>query len=253
MPEIAELLERTTPRQMPSFDLADLARRGRRRRLRTQVGTGMGAVALVAMAVAGLGLVGAGDQGQVVATRPPVGEVAQAFAASDVPLGTWEQVTDPPFSPRTDPFTGTTSDGRVVVWGGSPGVEGVGTEGGGTLTDGGIYDVDAGTWKAIAPAPVPSGVSFHWTQLNGDRLMVLGSTNGVELLGAVYDLGSGEWTEIDSPPTIELPAEGIAWTGDTLALVHLANEPVVERWSFQEGEWEIGATPPIAEIGRAHV
>ncbi len=259
MPEIAEVLERTTPRRPLAFDVADLARRGRRRRVRTQVGTGMGAVALVATAVTGLGLVGAGDQGegQVVATRPPVGEVAQAFAASDVPLGTWEQVADPPFSPRTGSFTATASGGRVVVWGGSDGTGGGGTEGGGVLTDGGIYNPESEEWETVPPAPVPAGMSFPWRQLAGDRLMVLGSPDGAELVGAVYDLGSDEWTEIDPPPTIELPAEGIAWTGDTLVLVRFWSgasetedarygEPVVERWSFETGEWTQGATPPLA-------
>jgi hypothetical protein len=220
------------------------------------MGTGLGAVALVAASVAGLGVLAPdGDPGQVVASRPPVGEVAEAFAASDEPLGTWEQVADPPFSPRMNSFTGTASDGRVVVWGGSLSADGGGAEGGGVLTDGGVYDVESGTWDAIPPAPVPQGVSFHWTHLADDRLMVLGSPDGSELIGAVYDLASRRWTEIESPPTIELPAEGIAWTGDTLALARLfpfdADErqtggPGVERWSFASGEWTTGAKIPLS-------
>jgi hypothetical protein len=258
VPEIQELLERTTPGKPPGFDVADLVRRGRRRRQRTQVGTGLGAVALVAAAVAGIGVLAPDDeQGQVVASRPPTGELAEAFAASDVPLGTWEQVAQPPFSPRMGSFTGTASDGRVVVWGGWPSAEGGGAEGGGTLTDGGVYDVEAGTWEAIPAAPVPPGVSFHGTQLKGDRLMVLGSTDGARLTGAVYDLDARQWTEIDPPPTIELPAEGIAWTGETLVLARFWSgagvdtearyrEPVVERWSYETGTWENGAAPPLS-------
>jgi hypothetical protein len=258
VPEIQELLERTTPTTPPDFDVADLARRGRGRRRRAQVGTGLGVVALLAAAVAGIGqLAPGGDQDQVVASRPPTGALAEAFAASDVPLGTWEQVADPPFSPRMGSFTGTASDGRVVVWGGSPSADGGGAEGGGVLTDGGVYDTESGAWEAIPAAPVSPRVSFHGTQLKGDRLMVLGSTDGARLTGAVYDLDSRQWTEIDPPPTIELPAEGIAWTGETLALVRFGSgggvdteakyrEPVVERWSYGTGTWENGAAPPLS-------
>ncbi len=270
MPRIAELLAATTPRRPPAFDVADLVRRGRRRRRRAQLGTGMGAVALAVAvaAVAGLGPVAPGDQGQVVGTRPPIGEVAQAFAAAEGPIGTWKPLADPPFSPRMSAFTATASDGRVVVWGGSSSADGGGTAGGGTLTDGGVYDVENESWEAIPPAPLPSGTSFHWTQLTEDRLMVLASPDVVggggsqtarsPLVGAVYDLASGEWTEIESPPTITLPVEGVAWTGEVLALARFESgarfdveaefvEPVVERWSLHSGEWERGATPPLSQ------
>jgi hypothetical protein len=154
-------------------------------------------------------------------------------------------------------FTGTASDGRVVVWGGSPSAEGGGAEGGGVLTDGGVYDTESGAWKAIAPAPIPSGASIHWTDLNDDRLLALSSTDGSVPVGAVYDLASGQWTEIKPPPTIELPVEGIAWTGEVLALTRFWSgasvdteasyrEPVVERWSYETGEWETGEPPPLS-------
>jgi hypothetical protein len=259
VPEITDLLDRTTPRP-PAFDVAALVKRGRHRRRRAQVGTGVAGVALVATALAGLGRVSPEDQGQVVVVnRPPIGEVAEAFAAAEGPLGTWEEVTDPPFSPRMGAFTGTASQGRVVVWGGTPSAEGGGTEGGGTLTDGGVYHVEAASWEAIPPAPVPAGVSFHWTQLNQDRLMVLGTPDGSRLAGAVYDLASRTWSEIQPPPTITLPAEGVAWTGEVLALARFWSgaevdtdrvatfaEPVVERWSLATGEWETGAEPPLS-------
>lgn len=259
MPEISDLLRSTTPRMSPGFDVADLARRGRRRRRRAQMGTGIGAVAVIAAAAVGLDLVTPGEEGQglVVASRPPTGELAHAFAAAAEPLGSWEQVADPPFSPRMGSFTGTASDGRVVVWGGATDADGGGAEGGGTLTDGAVYSPEAGTWEVIPAAPVSPGVSFHWTQLKQDRLMALGSPDGSEVLGAVYDLGSGEWTEIEAPPTIELPAEGVAWNGDALVLVRLSSgasmekvarytEPVVERWSYETGQWETGAVPPLS-------
>ncbi len=263
MPEIQELLERTTPTTPPDFDVANLARRGRRRRQRAQVGTRLGAVALLAAAVAGIGVLAPdGDQGQVVATRPPVGELAEAFAASDVPLGVWEQVSDPPFSPRMNSFTGTASDGRVVVWGGIDEFEGE-VE---LLTDGGVYNPDDGTWEAIPVAPVGGGDYFHLnqTQLADDRLMVVGTPNDLELTAAIYDLDSQRWTEIEPPPTIELPAEGIAWTGETLVLARLWSgaqvdrvasytEPVVERWSYETGEWEPGAPPPLSNRFGANV
>lgn len=264
MPEISDLLERTTPSRPPAFDVDDLARRGRRRRRRAQVGTGMGAVIAIAAAVVGLGLVAPGDEGKdrgqvvdVVATRPPTGEVAQAFAAAAEPIGTWEQVADPPFSPRMDTFTATTSDGRVVVWGGSSD-----TEGPRTLTDGGVFDPEAETWEAIPPAPLPPGVQVDpipsLIQLAEDRLMVLASPNSPgPVSAAVYDLATRSWTEIEPPPSIELPAEGIAWTGETLALVRFWSgasvdivakytEPVVERWSYETGEWETGTRPPLS-------
>lgn len=246
MPEIQELLERTTPRRSPGFDVADLARRGRRRHRRAQVGTGLGVVALLAGAVAGFGALTPGENhDQVVASRPPTGELAEAFAASDVPLGTWEQVADPPFSPRMGSFTGAASDGRVVVWGGSPSADGGGAEGGGILTDGGVYDVEAGTWEAIPNAPVPAGVSFHWTQLADDRLMVLASFSTDRLGGAVYDLGTGEWTAIESPAGIRLPVDGIGWTGETLALVRLTSGEVA-RWSLDSQTWTDGTPVPLS-------
>jgi hypothetical protein len=252
VPEIQELLERTTPTPPPDFDVADLARRGRGRRRRAQVGTGLGAVALLAAAVAGIGaLAPGGDQDQVVASRPPTGALAEAFAASGVPLGTWEQVAEPPFSPRMGSFTGTASDGRVVVWGGSPSADGGGAEGGGVLTDGGVYDTESGAWEAIPAAPLPDGGSFHWTQLNDDRLMVLMFHDTDRLVGAVYDLRAGTWTTIEAPPGIRLPVEGIAWSGKTLALIRLTpgegtSGSSVQRWSLDSETWTSGAPAPLS-------
>jgi hypothetical protein len=263
VPDITELLERTTPESPPDFDVADLVRRGRRRRRRARVGSGVVGVALVAAGGAGLGLVAPDDQGQVVASRPPVGEVAEAFAAAGEPLGIWEQVADPPFSPRMGSFTETASDGRVVVWGGTADNEGRT----GLLTDGGVYDPEAGRWEGIAPAPVVGGAqSMSYTQLAGDRLFVLAVPDGEPgpWDAAVYDLDARRWTEVGRPPSIELPAEGIAWTGDTLALVRFwsgasvdqvatYSEPVVERWSYETGEWETGAPPPLSNRFGAYV
>lgn len=262
MPDIHDLLERTTPRRPPTFDVADLVQRGRRRRRRAQVGASLGGVAVAVAVVAGLGLAARGQEGQglVVASRPPTGELAHAFAATEERVGTWEQVVDPPFSPRMNSFTGTASDGRVVVWGGAPDAET-----GQVLTDGGIYDPEAESWTAIPPAPLPSDVQLepirNRTQLAGDRLMVLASpdegSGSSRLVGAVYDLVSGEWTVIDPPPTIDGFAEGIAWTGEVLAVVRFWSgatvdtvaaytAPVVERWSYETGEWETGTTPPLS-------
>jgi hypothetical protein len=163
-----------------------------------------------------------------------------------------------------DSFTGTVSDGRVVVWGGTDELDGLNR----LLTDGGIYDPETATWETIPPAPVAGSVqSMRSTQLADDRLFVLGApAEGPPgpLDAAVYDLATQRWTEVEPPPSIELWVEGIAWTGDTLVLARFWSgadvdkvaqytEPVVERWSYETGEWETGATPPLSNRFGANV
>ncbi len=141
-----------------------------------------------------------------------------------------------------------------MVWGGADAIEGEPWP----LADGGIFDPEANTWEIIPPAPTPGVANFTMaqTQLAEDRLLVLGTPDDAGFAAAVYDLGAQTWTDVQAPPTIELPIDGVMWTGNSLVLAQLfrfdpvegafARAPVVERWSLASGEWKAGAEPPLA-------
>lgn len=177
-------------------------------------------------------------------------------AASAVPAATWRQGAPPPFSPRMVHFSGTLSDGRLLFWGGDGLPFAPEGHPGDRHLDGGIYDPVTDEWTSIPPPaflPQPATVEAESVSvaLAEDRLAVL--LFGGPLVGGVYDAAAGTWTEITAAPGIEVVANGVAWTGDTLVLLRLSegepawtiDEPVTLRWTLDTQAWEDGAEPPL--------
>jgi hypothetical protein len=268
---VTALLDRTTPPSVPPLDLDDLARRGRARRRRQRAGLVGGVAALVALLlVATVGLTRGDDADDVDVAQPgPNG------APLTEPVGSWSQVADPPFGPRSGSFAGTLSDGRVLVWGGDSDAEEGVAEGGVAELDGGIYDPASGSWTAIPAAPIgdpiaSGGASATAAALAGDRLaVVMGSNDGNRILAAVYDVGEQRWHEAPVQDAIKVTYDGLAWDGETLAVVRLqpgeigfadapgldwrVDAPVTLRWSPGEPEWQTGAPAPLSLRSHAGV
>ena len=254
MPDIATLLDGTTPDDLAPLDVHTVVRLSRRRRARRRAlaATTTAVAVVVAGTTAAAILGGSGDAPPV--TMPATGPDGNALVE---PVGAWRQADDPPFSGRNDAFGGALSDGRVLVWGGNadtgddpealpPG-----------FADGGILDPRSGEWEAIPDAPVPppttGGLSVTSAQLADDRLAVVtGSVDG-SLHAAVYDVGTREWTAAPPPDEIPRVHDGMAWDGETLVLVRTrageaawqVDAPVTQRWTPGEDHWEAGARPPV--------
>jgi len=248
VPDLASLLDRTTPADLPPLDrcdLADLARRGRHRR-RAKRATATAAALVVVLALGAAALTVAGDPA-------PRGDRADVWAGPagmplEEPVGAWTRVADPPFDPRNSPFGGALGDGRIVVWGGT-------TEPGHELRDGGIYDPSTGDWEVIPRMPSAGGQlsQVHGVQLTADRLAVFATDDGQApvVTGAVvvYDArpdGAG-WLV---SPQLQLRLQDGApvatgWDGEVMAVLTMGVAPEVWRWRIGTHSWERGASAPL--------
>jgi N-acetylneuraminic acid mutarotase len=248
MPEITDLLESTTPTSVPHVDVSVLASLGRRRRRRQRI-------AMVAPVVAALVAIGA-----VVATAPSDDATPRTERAgpADIdltePVGAWKQTADPSLEVRiSELFSGTLSDGRVVVWGGS-------TEDTDLASDGAVYDPATDRWEEIPAAPVESDSGrMAAARLSQDRLAVVTSAPGYEdASAAVYDFAERQWTAAPVPTELATYFDGIVWDGTTLALVRVDGglqfdaaatriaEPVTLRWTVGADRWQLGAPAPLS-------
>lgn len=141
------------------------------------------AVALVTVSVAAL--TGDARRSTVPDPAPPV-----------VGSGAWEHLPDAPVPARSMPLVGWTGE-EVVLVGGDPepcpanaDCDRVPT----VASDGAAYDVDAGTWRVIAEAPVGMGYYFRTTMV-GDTMVVFGDGRWW-----AYDAGDDDWTRLPDPP-----------------------------------------------------
>lgn len=262
MPEITDLLESTTPSDLPPLDIAGLATGGRRRRQRRRAVLAAPVVAAL-VAVAAVAVQAPDDKGSTVAGPSGIDLTA--------PVGSWTQGATSPLEPRvSSSFGGTLSDGRVVVWGGVPKQNGGGLS---TLryADGAIYDPDADEWEAIPAAPIPElaegNTWFIDTQISQDRLAVttadLAST---KVSAAVYDFTTREWTAAPAQTAIPSLFDAVVWDGTTLAVVRVddgfrldtpadrVEAPVTLRWELGADRWTTGAPAPLPmrhQVGKA--
>jgi Galactose oxidase, central domain len=256
MTDITTLLDRTTPQDLGPLDLEGLGRRERRRRVRRRVAQ-LSAVGALAIATA-VTVTGRDDEGnRADVTMPPLGPGGQPLAE---PVGQWTQAQDAPFAPRSGAFGGALSDGRVVVWGGhsdagddpnDPNAQPSG------YADGGILDPATGEWTPIPEAPIPAptegGASVTTAQLVDDRLAVVTGSTDRTLNAAVYDVASGHWTDAPEITAIPYGYDGMAWDGETLALVRLSPgeddwqvaRAVTLRWAPGDDRWVLGSPPPL--------
>lgn len=243
MSDLVELLSRTTPDLEP-VDVERVAatarRRNRRRRLVISTPAVVVTVALLALAAQ----VDRGGSRELVLTSPDGSELAE-------PVGRWRKMTAPPLAPRSDAYSATMDDGRLLVWGG------------GQFRDGAIYDAGADSWTRIPEAPLPPevlGLETR-TQLAGQRLLVIAVGEDGRVHGAMYDIGHGRWTSLPRQDEIRALIDGVGWTGEVVALVRLdpggperlgdapngfqIGKPTTLRWSPGEAQWTHGAAPPL--------
>jgi hypothetical protein len=269
MPDIISFLDRATPDGAPPLDLDDLARRGRRRQQRRRA-TLAGGTAIATLAVALVALVAVvalrpdGDRDRTSLEAVPAGPNGEPLTE---PVGSWTEAADPPFAARAAAYGGVLDDGRVVVWGGgddsgdspdgSPDASAV-------LTDGGIYDPDTDKWEPIPPAPVPPATPGGGVQLAQDRLAIVTSDESDALHAAVFDVAERRWIAAPLQTDITHGLDGMAWDGETLALVRIgdpategrppADGPRTLRWQPGDDGWTAGSPAPLdlrSEAGAA--
>ncbi|RNL65272.1 hypothetical protein EFK50_04745 [Nocardioides marmoriginsengisoli] len=147
----------------------------------------------------------------------------------------WQRLTEAPLSPRSAP---------VVVWTGSE-VLAIGGEVGDTCppnadcafpnesaADGAALDPDVGTWRPIAPAPVPVPGYSPSAVVDGHLFVRVGR----KLLD--YDLDADRWRVLTRPSSdwYDLEADGdrlllVSGSDENGVRPDLAYEPVTRAWS----------------------
>ena len=128
--------------------------------------------------------------------------VSPVVAGGELPAGTWTRLPDSPLSPREAPATAhvPTDDGDVAVFVGGytgppcpPNADCVIPDDT-TASDGAAYNLDSGTWQAIADAPRP--VAAHASTAVIDDTVYVLTDNHV----LAWDADQDTWTEL-APPT----------------------------------------------------
>ena len=172
-------------------DVAGARAAGRRMRVRRRVGVGVAALAVVAVGAAG--------------TWVSTGQRADAPTA---PTGIWRAVPVPPLSPRADAISVWTGR-EVLVLGGEkdpcpPTADCA--QPSRLLRDGAAYDLAAGSWRPIPPAPV--GVGPGDRLLLADGIVVLRHALGRGSRWYTYEPDHNRWSRIDGVPerTDDLPS-----------------------------------------------
>jgi N-acetylneuraminic acid mutarotase len=128
------------------------------------------------------------------------------------------------YDPATDSWTETAAGGapegrlfhtavstgsRMIVWGGQT------IRGDRYFDDGGIYDLMAGTWAALATSGAPSPRAGHAAVWTGSTMIVWGGTG--DSSGGVYDPASNAWrptSTFGAPSQRGWPAA--VWTGSKM-------------------------------------
>lgn len=147
------------------------------------------------------------------------GELARADgAALDVGSGTWRLLPPAPLAARYAHVAVWTGR-EMIVWGGVVNPSGRVT-GGASPNDGAAYDPASGTWRRIAPSPLPppsptslgAGQAAVWT---GREMLVWGrvADTGSDPAGAAYDPSTDSWRELPPLPGIGNVAPTLVWTG----------------------------------------
>ena len=176
------------------------------------------------------GLAWTGRKALIWGTRPPAIDKARGDAA---PLGclldavaydperkVWETPTGMPHQDdQSRRIDGSVWTGDRIIYLGEA-VHGVK---GACRNDGLIYDLAAGTWTSIPPAPLKgrSGSALAWT---GKKLVVWSGVpcSGCEGRkrscsdGAAFDPASGEWAGIPDAPIPGMFPPCVAWAGDRI-------------------------------------
>lgn len=261
--------------------------RRRRRRRRTAVLAAAASVLAVAGVVAVVS--GGDDADRVDVVGPPDTTVqegpdtsAPAPTAPDgvvgFPLPGVTGTPPAPLSTRIRVATAWTGS-ELVVWGGYVDAFNFGMEGPNrTFTDGAAYDPTTGTWRSMAPAPLPEStdtpvaaatgagvvvargtatalwdpISDTWRALPDAPAPVTDLVGSGDLAvsasaGAVLDLGTGEWEPLPPAP-VTLDHSTTAWTGQELVVLGESGTPATTAVALvldpDSRTWRATRTPP---------
>lgn len=130
-------------------------------------------------------------------SAPPGGVAGALF---DPTASTWSTIPAPPLSPRTlGAVVAATTTHEVIVWGGFLESSSATTE----YNDGAAYSLSKGTWRTIAPAPIPGGARgvVSW---DGTRMIIVYPTTVADStipkpVAAAYDPSTDTWQTLPLP------------------------------------------------------
>lgn len=205
-----------------------------------------GTVVAVVVSIAVAGAPGAGRNGarpvtasadapptelRVDACEPPP-DPGRTGATQDAPGGSTAPIDPGPLCPRGGHSTLWTGS-EMVVWGGWGDEMGFRQ-----FDDGAAFDPAAGTWRALAPSPLPPR-QYHVAAWTGSEMLVIGGSGRRD--GAAYAPDLDRWRTLpDVPiPVSGEPISGVtgwAWTGSELVVWHVptdrvaAYSPVTDTW-----------------------
>jgi len=267
MPDLSELLDRTTPVDIDPIDVSGIATTARKRRKRRRAGTliaGMVAVGLVAGVAVTVAHGSSDPRQQVTAVSPDTRTLTPG-------MGTWTRLPDAPL------FRGISlaplHDGRLLAWGHQgPGVGERKARGDAALAIA-IYNPSTMAWSPIDRPTVLDGIDRIRELVAEDRFLVLGSDDNGSIRGAVLDTAAGAWTTIPVLPGIKVSLDAVAWDGTTLSVVRTdpgqvepgigqrfgdipdpngatingrVHAPMTRRWTYGSPAWVEGAPPPLS-------
>ncbi|GBE25755.1 hypothetical protein BMS3Bbin02_02044 [bacterium BMS3Bbin02] len=120
--------------------------------------------------------------------------------------GVWEDLSDPPLSPRMMAGAAAAESGLVLVWGGHDGtVASSNVDDFSYFADGAILDLDSGLWRVLPPAPLNpranprvESVGTSFLVSGGDA--VPGADINRDEQAALYDVETDSWTLLPVPP-----------------------------------------------------
>lgn len=171
-------------------------------------------------------------------------EVAADGAAWNADTGEWREISEAPIAPRWAHAAFSAGPG-VLVWGGTAGPDHLAE----CYADGAIHDLETAEWTEIPDAPGGARCGAA-VVMSADELIVFGgydsegppSPGDVRDDGVVYDLESGEWSELPSAPGGGRWGAVAAWTGSELVVwggTGPDGEPRADGVAYDlgEGEW----------------
>lgn len=198
-------------------------------------------------------LVGLGGCGEQATTLPPTESQVRSVKGSSG----WQRMPDAPLTPRANAVMVSTGT-EVLVIGGqdtNPCPPGADCLVGRIRRDGAALDLATGTWRAIAPAPIPVG---------GGRVVVAGggvylyawpstSTTGKTPGGLLhYDIATDRWRRPEVPVGEN---DGLAVIGDRLLIYTMFAEHgrIHDRILDETGVRELPPDPLAPSSGRSLV
>jgi hypothetical protein len=269
MPDLHELLDRTTPTDLSPVNVGEVAMTSHRRRRRRRAGT----------LVAGVAVIGLLAAGAVTAAHRPSDKSHQVTAAAPDTrtltdgMGTWSRLSDAPVIGLRS--LAPLNDGRLLAWGDQRDGFGDNEDPGHAGLVVAIYDPSKRTWTSIARPAVLDAIQLRSTLLAGDRLLAFGTADDGAFSGAVLDTDAGVWTAIPVLPDVKVTVDALAWDGTTLTAVRTtpgelgpvatskrphdvsdpndgvvtldwrAKAPLTRRWALDGQEWTDGTPPPL--------